>query len=116
MAERSGLDSNFAPRGIVGFGRRKDPATLAMSTARELALPNEREPGHSPFVLSSSLTGLIELSLQEIAEITTSDEEALRNAVKSLERPSLAGRLTNLVVGDEPRAGASGFGLAAAPS
>jgi hypothetical protein len=37
------------------------------------------------------------LSLQETAEITTSDEEALRNAVKSLERPSLAGRLTNLV-------------------
>jgi hypothetical protein len=40
--------------------------------------------------------GIDKLSLQETAEITTSDEEALRNAVKSLERPSLAGRLTNL--------------------
>ena len=37
------------------------------------------------------------MPLQETVEITTSDEEALRNAVKSLERPSLAGRLTNLV-------------------
>ena len=37
------------------------------------------------------------MSLQETAEITTSDKEALRNSVKSLERPSLAGRLTNLV-------------------
>jgi hypothetical protein len=41
------------------------------------------------------------LSLQEAAEkaaeITNDDREALRNAVRSLERPSLAGRLTNLV-------------------
>ena len=37
------------------------------------------------------------MSLQEIAEITNDDKEALRNAVRSLEHPSLAGRLTNLV-------------------
>jgi hypothetical protein len=37
------------------------------------------------------------LSLQEIAEITSKDLEALRSAVRSLEHPSLAGRLTNLV-------------------
>jgi hypothetical protein len=37
------------------------------------------------------------LSLQEASEITTEDREALRSAVKSLEHPSLAGRLTNLV-------------------
>jgi hypothetical protein len=37
------------------------------------------------------------LSLQEASEITVEDREALRGAVKSLEHPSLAGRLTNLV-------------------
>lgn len=37
------------------------------------------------------------MSLQETLEITSADQEALRRAVKSLERPSLAGRLTNLV-------------------
>jgi hypothetical protein len=37
------------------------------------------------------------LSLQEASEITIEDREALRRAVKSLEHPSLAGRLTNLV-------------------
>jgi hypothetical protein len=37
------------------------------------------------------------LSLQEASEITIEDREALRSAVKSLEHPSLAGRLTNLV-------------------
>jgi hypothetical protein len=37
------------------------------------------------------------LSLQEASEITIEDREALRCAVKSLEHPSLAGRLTNLV-------------------
>jgi hypothetical protein len=37
------------------------------------------------------------MSLQEIADITTADQEALRAAVRSLEHPSLAGRLTNLV-------------------
>jgi hypothetical protein len=37
------------------------------------------------------------LSLQEASEITIEDREALRGAVKSLEHPSLAGRLTNLV-------------------
>jgi hypothetical protein len=37
------------------------------------------------------------LSLQETSEITTEDREALREAVRSLEHPSLAGRLTNLV-------------------
>jgi EcsC protein family len=37
------------------------------------------------------------LSLQETAEITAKDQEALRAAVKSLEHPSLAGRLTNIV-------------------
>jgi hypothetical protein len=37
------------------------------------------------------------LSLQETAEITGEDREALRQAVKSLEHPSLAGRLTNIV-------------------
>jgi EcsC protein family len=36
------------------------------------------------------------LSLQETAELTHEDLEALRNAVKSLEHPSLAGRLTNI--------------------
>ena len=36
-------------------------------------------------------------SLQEAPEITIEDREALRRAVKSLEHPSLAGRLTNLV-------------------
>jgi EcsC protein family len=36
------------------------------------------------------------LSLQETAEITQEDLGALRNAVKSLEHPSLAGRLTNI--------------------
>jgi hypothetical protein len=37
------------------------------------------------------------LSLQEATDITIEDREALRRAVKSLEHPSLAGRLTNLV-------------------
>jgi hypothetical protein len=37
------------------------------------------------------------LSLQEATDITIEDREALRGAVKSLEHPSLAGRLTNLV-------------------
>ena len=37
------------------------------------------------------------MSLQEATEITSEDSEALRRAVKSLEHPSLAGRLTNLV-------------------
>jgi hypothetical protein len=37
------------------------------------------------------------LSLQESTEITIEDGQALRRAVKSLEHPSLAGRLTNLV-------------------
>ena len=37
------------------------------------------------------------LSLQEASEITVEDRHALRRAVKSLEHPSLAGRLTNLV-------------------
>jgi hypothetical protein len=37
------------------------------------------------------------LSLPEATEITIEDSEALRRAVKSLEHPSLAGRLTNLV-------------------
>jgi hypothetical protein len=37
------------------------------------------------------------LSLQEASEIAIEDREALRNAVKSLEHPSLAGRLSNLV-------------------
>jgi EcsC protein family len=37
------------------------------------------------------------LSLQEASEITIDDREALRRAAKSLERPSLAGRLTNLI-------------------
>ncbi|WP_426434072.1 EcsC family protein [Bradyrhizobium genosp. P] len=37
------------------------------------------------------------MSLQETAEITNEDREALRGAVKALEHPSLAGRLTNLV-------------------
>jgi hypothetical protein len=37
------------------------------------------------------------LSLQEASEITIEDREALRRAVKSLEHPSLAARLTNLV-------------------
>jgi hypothetical protein len=38
-----------------------------------------------------------ELSLDETSEITVDDFEALRRAVKSLEHPSLAARLTNLV-------------------
>jgi hypothetical protein len=37
------------------------------------------------------------LSLQEASEIAIEDREALRSAVKLLEHPSLAGRLTNLV-------------------
>jgi len=37
------------------------------------------------------------LSLQDASEIAIEDREALRNAVKSLEHPSLAGRLSNLV-------------------
>jgi len=37
------------------------------------------------------------LSLQEASEITVEDREALRSAVKSLEHPSLAARLTNIV-------------------
>ena len=37
------------------------------------------------------------MSLQEATEITIEDREALRRAVRSLEHPSLAGRLTNLV-------------------
>jgi hypothetical protein len=36
------------------------------------------------------------LSLQETTEITFEDLEALRNAVKSLEHPGFAGRLTNI--------------------
>jgi EcsC protein family len=39
----------------------------------------------------------LKLSLQEIPEITIEDQEALRDAVNSLEHPSLAGRLTNIV-------------------
>jgi EcsC protein family len=39
----------------------------------------------------------LKLSLQETAEITGEDREVLRAAVKALEHPSLAGRLTNLV-------------------
>jgi EcsC protein family len=39
----------------------------------------------------------LKLSLQEAAEISSEDLAALRNAVKSLEHPNLAGRLTNLV-------------------
>src|ERR1700722_4309692 len=39
----------------------------------------------------------MKLSLQEASEITIEDREALRSAVKSLEHPSLAARLTNLV-------------------
>ena len=37
------------------------------------------------------------MSLQETPEITREDREALRRAVRSLEHPSLAARLTNLV-------------------
>jgi hypothetical protein len=37
------------------------------------------------------------LSPQEAAEIASEDRDALRRAVKSLEHPSLAARLTNLV-------------------
>lgn len=37
------------------------------------------------------------MSSQENGEITSEDWDALRNAVKSLEHPSLAGRLTNIV-------------------
>jgi hypothetical protein len=37
------------------------------------------------------------LSLQEKSDITLEDREALRSAVKSLEHPSLAARLTNIV-------------------
>jgi hypothetical protein len=37
------------------------------------------------------------LSLQETSDITLEDREALRSAVKSLEHPSLAARLTNIV-------------------
>jgi hypothetical protein len=37
------------------------------------------------------------LSLQQATEITIEDREALRTAVKSLEHPSLAARLTNIV-------------------
>jgi hypothetical protein len=37
------------------------------------------------------------LSLQETSDLTPADSEALAKAVKSLEHPSLAARLTNLV-------------------
>ena len=37
------------------------------------------------------------MSLQEASEIAIEDREALRRAVKSLEHPSLAARLTNIV-------------------
>jgi len=37
------------------------------------------------------------LSLQENSDLTPADREALAKAVKSLEHPSLAARLTNLV-------------------
>jgi hypothetical protein len=37
------------------------------------------------------------LSLQETSDMTMADREALTNAVKSLEHPSLAARLTNLI-------------------
>jgi hypothetical protein len=37
------------------------------------------------------------LSLQETSDLTPADREALAKAVKSLEHPSLAARLTNLV-------------------
>ena len=37
------------------------------------------------------------MSLQETSEITIEDREALQRAVESLEHPSLAARLTNLV-------------------
>ena len=36
------------------------------------------------------------MSLQDASEITIGDREALHKAVKALEHPSLAGRLTNL--------------------
>ena len=37
------------------------------------------------------------MSLQEITEIPLEDQQALRDAVRALEHPSLAGRLTNIV-------------------
>jgi hypothetical protein len=37
------------------------------------------------------------LTLQETPEITFNDQQALRDAVKALEQPGLAGRLTNIV-------------------
>jgi hypothetical protein len=37
------------------------------------------------------------LSLEQTSEMTSTDREALAKAVKSLEYPSLAARLTNLV-------------------
>jgi hypothetical protein len=60
--------------------------------------PADRELGQSPFVHSMGLTRIErKLSLLETVEITSEDQEALRNAVRSLEHPSLAGRLTNIV-------------------
>jgi EcsC protein family len=41
--------------------------------------------------------GHFELSQQETTEITFEDQKALRGAVRALEHPSLAGRLTNIV-------------------
>ena len=38
-----------------------------------------------------------EMSLQEPTEMSSEDREALRKAVRSLEHPSLAARLTNIV-------------------
>lgn len=55
-----------------------------------------REPDQRTFVFHLT-HGYLKLSLQETAEITNEDREALRGAVKALEHPSLAGRLTNLV-------------------
>jgi EcsC protein family len=46
---------------------------------------------------SSPESGSFKLSQQETTEITFEDQEALRDAVRALEHPSLAGRLTNIV-------------------
>jgi len=54
-------------------------------------------PAKGPFVLYPASQDRLKLSLQETAEITSEDQDALRTAVKTLEGPSLAGRLTNLV-------------------
>jgi EcsC protein family len=64
---------------------------------RDEGCPRTGNPTAACLFFHGSRRNRSNLSLQEASEITTEDLEALRTAVESLEHPSLAGRLTNIV-------------------